>query len=113
MAGHRRFEPAAERGAVDGGYYQLGPVFDAVEYGIQAGAAAAVATRGNLSELPNVGPGDKGSTGANQHNRLYPGLFFKLLYSSDNALRHSRAKGVDWGVVDGQDANFAISADFD
>jgi hypothetical protein len=113
MAGHCGFEASAKRSAMDRGYNWLRRVFDALEHAIEAGSAAAVAPGGNLSELANVGAGDERSAASDQHNRLDRGVFSQLFYSGDNAFRYSRAKGVDRGIVDRQDAHFAISTDFD
>jgi hypothetical protein len=64
MAHQRDFEAAAKRGAVQGRDHRLRASFQRVLDFRKCGALRW------LAELGNIGPGDKGAAGADQHDRL-------------------------------------------
>ena len=71
VAGHRHFEPAAERGAVQRHDDRLGGVLDALQQVVHVGGAA-VAAPGQLLEPLDVGAGDERAAGADDDDRRGP-----------------------------------------
>ena len=111
MAGHGGFQAAPERRAVDRGDDGLGRFLNAVQDGVEARPAPALAAGSHFPELSDVRAGDKGPAAANQHDRLHGIVFVELLYSAGNSFRHSRAQSVHRRIIYGQDTDVAVSAD--
>ena len=104
MAGERGFETAAERIAVDRRDHRLRALVHHVV--VRGGSAAAQPA---LAELADIGAGDKAAPGADQHHRLDRRVGIALVERSDDALRHPRRQRVHRRIVDGDDADIAVS----
>ena len=107
MAGQRHLEPAAERGAVDGGHHRLSAAFDEVEHRVETRLGR------RLAELRDVGAGDERPSRADDHNGLGGGIRHGLLESLVEALPHVLAERVDGRIVDGQHGHAAAAVEVD
>ena len=112
MAGHRRFQSAAERGAVDGADDRLGAVFEGREQGIEDRGKRLLA-RGELAELVDIGPAAKDLARSGEDDSLDRRVARKLLDRGDDALGHARPERVDRRIIDRDDANVAIFRQLD
>ena len=107
MAAERDFEPAAERGAMNGGDDGLVGRLHGVDHGHQAGFGE------RFAKLANVRAGDKGRTITDQHHGLDAGVGEAGLYGGLEAGPHRLRQRIDGRVGDSDDADvtFAGKAD--
>ena len=103
VAGHRRLQAAAERGAVDCGDNRLRRVLHRLDRLVQAGFLH------RLAELGDVGAGDEGAALADQEHRGHLFIGFRLRQSFDHAGPDAVAERVDWRVVDHDQGDFAAN----
>ena len=105
MADQRDLEAAAQRRAVDRGDDRLGAILDR---GLRVGQARAGE---RLAELGDVGAGDEGAPGADQHDRLDRGIGRRLPHAVAQPVAHLRRQRVDGRRIDGQDGDVALHAE--
>ena len=106
-AAERDLEAAAEGGAVDRGDPGLRRRLDA---GDEVGQ---VRRHRRLAELADVGAGDEGAAGADQHDGVDAGVGVERLRRVPERLAQRLGEGVDRRVVDGDDGDAALAVDGD
>ncbi len=104
VADQRDLEAAAERCAVDRGDDRLRAVLDR---GLRVRQARA---RERLAEFGDVGAGDEGAPGADQHDRLDGGIGRRLRMPSRKPVAHLRRQRVHRRRIDRQDGDVALDA---
>ncbi len=107
MTGHRGFQAAAERGAVDRHHYGLFRIFDLRHHRRQR--HTPVTGGGHFSEFANIGAGDEGSSAADHHDRLDLRVLVRCFDPGHDAVRHSGAQRVHRRIIDRDDANLALA----
>jgi hypothetical protein len=107
VRGQRHFQPAAERGAVDGGDHRLGAVLD-----LQAGLGQRGLLR-RLAELADVRAGDEVAARADDQHRLGRAVGLGRVDGGHEAAAHIHAQGVDGRVVDGHHEHVAMTLEGD
>ncbi len=110
MPGHRGFEAAPQRRAVNRNDHRLGGIF----HGPQAVHQSFTHLLGRgLSEFADVGAGNERPSGADQHDGLDVGIVVGALEGSVNPLGHSGAERVHGRVLDGDDGNVPLAGEAD
>ena len=84
------FEPAAQSRAMDRGNDRFGAAFDR---GLAVGEGSALR---RLAEFGDIGAGDEGAAGANQHDGLDGGVGHGLSDGIAKAGADVRRQGIDW-----------------
>ncbi len=105
MRDQRDLEAAAERRAVDRRDDGLSAILDRRLRLRQARPAH------RLAEFGDVGAGDEGAAGADQHDRLGGGIGRRLGDAIAQRVAHPRRKRIDRRRVDGQDGDVAFHAE--
>ncbi len=106
MPSHRDFESAAEGRPVNRHDHRLRGILDREQQGMQAGAR--LFARRDLSELPNIRPGDERAPGADDHNRAYFRILRRGLNTLAQALRNAGAQRIDRRIFDSQDSHIVV-----
>src|SRR5215472_1689573 len=112
MASHRKLEPAAKSCAVNCHYDWLAAVFDSEKQWKECDTAPGL-SGSNLAEFLDIGAGNKGAAATDQYRGAYVWVFVNLLNRIGNAFGDSRAEGINWWIVDGNDSDIVISGKLD
>ena len=104
---HRQLEPAAERGAVNGGDDRLRAALDDV---LHLGERRLLR---RLAEFGDVGAGDERAPGACDDDRGGPGIAGRLVDRVAQALTNVMTERVDRRIVHGHDRDAALTIEAD
>ena len=109
MARHGEFQPAAERGAVDGRHQRLRAAFDADQARVDiVRALERHLARADGFEVPDIGAGDEGGAGADQHHGARGGIGGGAHDGGIDAFGHAGAQRIDGRIVDGDNSDFIL-----
>jgi len=104
MAAERDFEAAAERRAVQGGDHRLGARLDRFDH-VDGGGLSC-----RLAEFADVGAGNEGAPGADDHDRGNTGVRLCPRHQVDKTGPQREIQRIDGRIVDGDDRDVAVIA---